>query len=49
MNEAERDLLFYMARMLASRADPAGKVAPEIERLLARAIEAAAKEKPGAA
>lgn len=37
MTDSERELLFYIARMLALRADPAGSIAPEMARLLTRA------------
>jgi hypothetical protein len=33
MTDAERDLLLYMARKLATHADPTGEVAREIWRL----------------
>lgn len=41
MSDAERDLLFYVAEILAKAANPAGIVRPAIERLLrlARAKE----------
>jgi hypothetical protein len=49
MTEAERELLFYIARALARSANPDLGTGAEIERLLARATDAVAKEKPGAA